>query len=144
MSRTKPKGRINESSFRVRYAETDAMGIVHHSRYVPWFEVGRVNFLREAGLPYNQIEAMGFLFLITELGVSYRKPARFDDLVTVRTWAEKVYSRGMHLAYEIVNEDGETLVTGFTRFVCVDSDGRPTRLPPDFVAIFSSEDAGNR
>lgn len=141
MSRSEPKGRVSESTFRVRYAETDAMGIVHHSRYVPWFEIGRVNYLREMGLPYNQIEEMGFLFLITELGVSYRQPARFDDLVTVRTWAEKVYSRGMHLAYEIVNEAGETLVTGFTRFICADHDGHPARLPPEFVAVFSPQGA---
>ena len=130
-----PTTRISETTFRVRYAETDAMGIVHHSRYVPWFEMGRVNFLREIGLPYSKVEELGFFFLITELGVKYRRPARFDDLVTVRTWVESVQSRGMRLAYEVVNEAGETLVTGFTKFICADKSGSPVRLPEELTRL---------
>ena len=139
MSRPQPKGRISETTLRVRYAETDAMGIVHHSRYIPWFEVGRVNFLREVGLPYDKIEEMGFLFVITELGARYHLPARFDDIVTVRTWLEKAYSRGMRLEYQIVNEAGETLVTGFTKFICTNRQGQPTRLPDNLASLMTSE-----
>ncbi|RME86052.1 MAG: acyl-CoA thioesterase [Caldilineae bacterium] len=137
--RRQPKGRVSESKIRVRYAETDAMGIVHHSRYIPWFEVGRVNLLREVGLPYGDIEAMGFLFLITELGVRYYRPAHFDEVVTVRTWVDKVYSRGMRLEYEVVNEAGERLVTAYTKFISVDREGRPVRLPQRLIEILSEE-----
>ncbi len=139
MSRPKPKGRINETTLRVRYAETDAMGIVHHSRYIPWFEVGRVNFLREIGFPYDKIEEMGFLFVITELGARYHLPARFDDIVIVRTWLDKAYSRGMRLEYQIVNETGEILVTGFTKLICTNRQGQPTRLPDNLISLMTSE-----
>ncbi|HEY52532.1 MAG TPA: acyl-CoA thioesterase [Caldilineae bacterium] len=139
MPHPKPKGRINETTLRVRYAETDAMGIVHHSRYIPWFEVGRVNFLREIGLPYKQIEEMGFLFVITELGARYHNPARFDDAVIIRTWLEKVHSRGMRLDYQIIDEAGETLVTGFTKLICTNRQGQPTRLPADLVRLLTNE-----
>ncbi len=139
MSHPKPKGRISETTLRVRYAETDAMGIVHHSRYIPWFEVGRVNFLREIGLPYKKIEEMGFLFVITDLGVRYHKPARFDDVVIIRTWMDKVYSRGMRLDYQIVDENGVTLVTGFTKFICTNKQGQPTRLPDTLISLLRNE-----
>ena len=138
MSRINPNGRISETTLRVRYAETDAMGIVHHSRYIPWFEMGRVNFLREIGLPYKQIEEMGYLFVITDLGVRYHRPARFDDIVTVRTWVDKVYSRGMRLDYQIVNEADETLVTGFTKFISTNTQGQPTRLPDSLIGLIKS------
>jgi len=139
MSRPQPKGRISETTLRVRYAETDAMGIVHHSRYIPWFEVGRINYLREIGIPYKQIEEMGYLFVITDLGARYHMPAHFDDVVTIRTWMDKVYSRGMRLEYQIVNEAGETLVTGFTKFICTNMQGQPTRLPDDLVSLMTTE-----
>ena len=139
MSRPKPKGRVSETTLRVRYAETDAMGIVHHSRYIPWFEVGRVNFLREIGFPYDQIEEMGFLFVIAELGARYHLPARFDDIVIIRTWMDRAYSRGMRLEYQIVNEAGETLVTGFTKLICTDKQGQPTRLPEKLVVLLTRE-----
>ena len=139
MSHPKPKGRISETTLRVRYAETDAMGIVHHSRYIPWFEVGRVNHLREIGLPYKQIEKMGYLFVITDLGARYHMPARFDDVVTIRTWMDKVASRGMRLEYQIVNEAGETLVTGFTKFICTNTQGQPTRLPDNLISLMTDE-----
>ena len=115
------------------------MGVVHHSRYVPWFEVGRVNFLREIGFPYDKIEEMGFLFVITELGARYHLPARFDDIVIVRTWLDKAYSRGMRLEYQIVNETGEILVTGFTKLICTNRQGQPTRLPDNLISLMTSE-----
>ena len=139
MSRPKPKGRVSETTLRVRYAETDAMGIVHHSRYIPWFEVGRVNFLREIGFPYNQIEEMGFLFVIVELRARYHLPAHFDDIVIIRTWLDRAYSRGMRLEYQIVNEAGETLVTGFTKLICTDKQGQPKRLPEKLVVLLTRE-----
>ena len=129
MSRQRRQGFISESTLRVRYAETDAMGIVHHSRYIPWFEVGRSDWLRQAGLPYSDFSAMGYYLTVVEVGVRYLKPALYDELVTVRTWVSELKSRGLRMEYEVVNARDERLVTGFTRHVCITHDGLPARLP---------------
>ncbi len=124
-----PNSRVSHTTLRVRYAETDAMGIVHHSRYIPWFEVGRSDWMREAGLSYADFSRMGYYLTVVELGARYHKPAHYDELVTVRTWVGAVRSREIRMEYEVVNATGETLVTGFTRHICITHDGRPVRLP---------------
>lgn len=133
MNTASPVGPISESTFRVRYAETDAMGIVHHSRYLPWFEIGRTDWMRQAGLTYAEFEAMGFYLIVVEAGIRYQKPARYDDLVTVRTWLAEVRSRGLRIDYEVVDDQGDMLVTGFTRHICITHDGTPVRLPEVLV-----------
>jgi len=133
MNYASPAGPISESTFRVRYAETDAMGIVHHSRYLPWFEIGRTDWMRQAGLTYAEFEAMGFYLTVVEAGIRYQKPARYDDLVTVRTWLAEVRSRGLRIDYEVVGAQGDVLVTGFTRHICITHDGTPVRLPEVLV-----------
>lgn len=139
MSPTHPlPTRVSLSSFRVRYAETDAMGIVHHSRYIPWFEIGRSDWMREGGLTYDEFSRMGYYLTVVEVGARYLRPARYDDLVTVRTWLAEVKSRGIRIEYDIIAAGGETLVTGFTRHVCITHDGKPVRLPQvllDLLAI---------
>lgn len=129
MSHSHPQGRVSETQLRVRYAETDAMGIVHHSRYIPWFELGRSDWLRQAGLPYPDFVALGYYLTVVEVGARYLKPAGYDEIVTVRTWLEEMHSRGLRIAYEVVNAAGETLVTGFTRHICITHDGVPARMP---------------
>lgn len=133
MNTASPAGPISESTFRVRYAETDAMGIVHHSRYLPWFEIGRTDWMRQAGLTYAEFEAMGFYLIVVEAGIRYQKPARYDDLVTVRTWLAEVRSRGLRIDYEVVDAQGDVLVTGFTHHICITHDGTPVRLPEVLV-----------
>jgi acyl-CoA thioester hydrolase len=135
MSRQSPQGFISKSILRVRYAETDAMGIVHHSRYIPWFEVGRSDWLREAGLSYTEFSNMGYYLTVVEVGVRYLKPALYDELVTVYTWVSELKSRGLRMEYEVVNEAGERLVTGFTRHICITHDGHPARLPQVLVDL---------
>lgn len=122
-------GRTSASLIRVRYAETDAMGIVHHSRYIPWFEVGRSDWMRAAGMSYGEFQAMGYYLTVVELGARYHKPACYDELVTVHTWMGEVQSRAIRMEYEVVDVAGATLVTGFTRHICVTHAGKPTRLP---------------
>lgn len=141
MSHQRPHGYVSKSIIRVRYAETDAMGIVHHSRYIPWFEVGRSDWLREAGLSYTEFSNMGYYLTVVEVGARYLKPALYDELVTVHTWVGEIKSRELKMEYEVVNAAGECLVTGFTRHICITHDGHPARLPQvlqDLVAKLSN------
>src|SRR5689334_1528891 len=90
--------------FRARYAETDAMGIVHHSRYIPWFEIGRTEFIRAHGYSYRQLEEMGVLLAVIELQVRYRAPARYDDEIIVYTRLVELGRVRLRFAYQVYNE----------------------------------------
>src|SRR5438477_10157177 len=85
-----PAALRTEIAFRVRYAETDAMGIVHHSRYFPWFEMGRTEFLRERGFTYREMESLGIELAVIEATCRYRAPARYDDLIRLVTWLDEL------------------------------------------------------
>lgn len=124
--------RVVESEVRVRYAETDAQGVVYYANYFVWFEVGRINFLREVGFDYHQMERDGLGFFIAEATCRYHSPARFDDLLLVRTWIEEVRRRSFSFGYEIVRKGtGELLATGRTVQVFIDMrTRRPTEIPP--------------
>ncbi|MFQ6057545.1 MAG: acyl-CoA thioesterase [Anaerolineae bacterium] len=124
--------RIVETDLRVRYAETDTMGVVHHANYIIWFEVGRGEYMRQQGNDYAEFEAQGYYLPVTELDARFLAPARYDDLVTVRTWVQEARSRGVTFAYEVVmKETGQTLATGHTRHLCVDGEGRVRLLPQE-------------
>ncbi len=104
---------------RVRYAETDAMGIVHHSNYLLWFEVGRVEVLRAIGYPYARLESESFGLPVTEVGIRYARGAKFDDVINVEVWIEELKSRKLRIGYRVAHaETGEEFVTGFTEHVC--------------------------
>lgn len=112
----------------VRYAETDAMGVVHHSSYVVWLEAARVEWLERIGLPYTQIEAQGLAFAVVEIGLVYRSPARFGDVVEVETWLSEATSRTLQYRYRVWK--GQTLLAeGFTRHLCQDTRGKAVRIP---------------
>ena len=136
MQRVKPKGRITETTLRVRYAETDAMGIVHHSSYIPWFELGRSDWMREAGMPYSEFEKMGYYLTVTEVCARYYHPAVYDELVTIKTWIEEVRSRAVTIAYDVRNQEGKRLVLACTKHVCITHEGAPVRLPPVIFDLF--------
>lgn len=130
---------VDETSVRVRYAETDAMGIVHHSQYIIWFEVGRSSFMRSTGLSYARIEEDGFCFRIADLGARYLAPAFYDEVITIRTWLSELHSRGLVFSYAIVRpgqpkagKAEEILVTGHTKLVCTDREGQVRRFPERF------------
>lgn len=123
---------VCELQLRVRYAETDAMGIVHHRNYFVWFEAGRVEYMRTIGSNYAEVEKGGHFFAVSEVGARYLAPARFDDLIIIRTWLEDIRSRTIAFSYEVIRaETGQTLVTGFTRHVCIDATGKVTAIPAD-------------
>jgi acyl-CoA thioester hydrolase len=126
--------RIVETILRVRYAETDAMGVVYHSNYLVWFEVGRGDYFRALGQDYGHWEQRGYALPVAEAHARYHAPARFGDEVTVRTWVEQVRSRSLTLGYEVVRADTRLrLATGWTRHICMDSQGQACRLPLQMV-----------
>jgi acyl-CoA thioester hydrolase len=127
------------ATFRVRYAETDAAGIVHHAAYLVWFEEGRSALSRLLGLPYAELEREGIDLVLSRVEARYRRPARYDDLIEVWTRAEEVRSRMMRFAYRVVRTaDGEILAEGVTEHIPVQrASGRPVRLPPRFVTAWS-------
>lgn len=124
---------FHEFKVRVRYAETDQMGVVYHGNYAQYFEMGRVEWLRNLGLSYAFMEENGIMLPVVSLTLNYKKPAKYDDLLTVRTILKKQESVKIEFDYEIYNEKGELLTTGNSVLVFVDmKTGRPV-LPPEYV-----------
>ena len=121
--------RLVETPVRVRYAETDRMGIVYHAHYIVWFEIGRTDYCRAAGMPYRALEESGLWILVTGVDCKYRGSARYDDALRVRTELPQLASRGLSFRYEIVDEKDRLLAEGSTRHVFADSQGRPRRAP---------------
>jgi acyl-CoA thioester hydrolase len=113
---------------RVRFAETDAMAVVHHAAYLPYLEVARVEYLRALGHSYDAIRAEGMDFPVLELGVRYRKPLRFDELVDVHVVIAGVKGATFQMGY-LLRVDGQARATGVTVHAVVTSDGRPARTP---------------
>ena len=118
------------SSIRVRYAETDQMGVAHHAEYFAWFEVGRTDLLRQTGMTYRELEADGLRLPVIEATARYLKPVLYDDLLEVRTEVTTVGGARVSFAYEVRREGTEgPLATGTTEHATVDSSGRPRRIP---------------
>lgn len=120
----------------VRYAETDQMGVVHHSRYLVWFELARTALCRETGHHYEEIEAMGYFLMVTRSELTYRRGARYGETPEVHCRLARLSGRGLRFAYE-VRRDGELLVEGATEHIWVRREtGRPCRIPEVFRAGF--------
>ena len=129
-----PKTKIQNSeavshTFRVRYAETDAMGIVHHSNYPIWMEMGRTEFMRHFGFTYRQLEEMGVLLPVLEINVRYRQPANYADELRITTWVEELSRVRLKLAYKIERtSDGRLLTEAYSLHTFMGKDGRPIRI----------------
>jgi len=118
------------STLRVRYAETDKMGVVYHANYLVWFEVGRTDLLRGQGWTYRAMEESGILLPVIEVHCEYRRPARYDDEIEVRTTGRLLSAVRVEFTYEVVlAQDGTTAAVGVTRHAALTPDGRPCRLP---------------
>ena len=116
--------------FRVRYAEVDAMGYVHHSRYFQYFEMGRIELLRARGTSYAVLEREGVFFVVAKADCQFKAPARFDDELTLLTRVERQTHVRIDHAYEL--KRGDTLLaTGHTTIACVDRAGQLRQIPPD-------------
>jgi acyl-CoA thioester hydrolase len=113
----------------VRYAETDQMGVVHHANYLIWFELARTDLCTHSGFHYSQIEELGYLLMVTAAEVKYRRGARYGDRLRIAAWLERLGSRGLRFAYEVLRGD-ELLATGATEHVWIDaSSQRLCRTP---------------
>ena len=121
-------GESHEITIRVRYAETDRMGLLHHANYIVYFEMGRTEFLRQKGLSYRQIEDEGHFLVIVDLACKFRRSAYYDDLLALRTTVTRVTHTKMVHAYEVLR-DGQLLAAGNSTLACVDREGRPQALP---------------
>jgi acyl-CoA thioester hydrolase len=117
-----------EITLRVRYAETDRMGLLHHANYLVYFEQGRTELLRARGLAYKDLEDQGYLLVLTRIEVRYRSPARYDDLLTLRTSVVRTTAVRIDHRYELLR-DGTLLAEGSSTLACVDRDGRLQALP---------------
>src|SRR3954453_6305576 len=120
-----------EITIRVRYAETDRMGLLHHANYLVYFEQGRTELLRALGYSYKDLEDRGYLLVLTKCEVKYRSPARYDDLLTLRTTVVRTTAVRIDHRYELFCE-GRLLAEGSSTLACVDRTGRP-QLLPDFL-----------
>jgi len=129
---------VTESRLRVRYVETDQMGVVYYANYLVWMEVGRVELCKACGFNYKDMEIEDGIFLaVAESHCEYRSPARFDDEVIVRTSIEKANTRFVTFTYEMRLAEGDRrLAKGYTRHVFVSRAMRPTQLPEKYHALF--------
>jgi acyl-CoA thioester hydrolase len=123
-----------EFTVRVRYSETDQMGVVYHGNYAQYFEMGRVEWLRNLGISYKWMEENGVMLPVVSLEMNYKKPARYDDLLRVKTILKSQTTVKIEFDYEIYNEQNQLLTTGYSMLVFVDmKTGRPI-VPPKYVS----------
>ena len=126
---------VAEASFYVRYAETDAMRIVHHANHIIYFEEGRSNYARQRGSDYSSFERGGHFLTVAEVSARYLKPAQYGQLLTIRCWIEYMKSRALTFAYEITeSSSGDLLVTGWSKHICITHAGQVTTLPAEWRA----------
>lgn len=135
-----------QTELKVRYAETDAMGVAHHAVYPVWFEVGRSDLMHALGLPYRGVEARGYYLMLSDLQVRYRRAARYDDTLILTTSVTEVRSRTATFIYELHRRDGaaqelepqlELLATGKTHHIATDKNYRPARFPDDVLHLLT-------
>ncbi len=129
---------VAESRVRVRYAETDQMGVVYHANHFIWFEIGRVDWMRQMGFSYRDMERdYGLFIAVADARCRYKAPARYDDEIIVRTRLKNVRESVVHFGYELVRaEDGVILAEGETTHVVTDAQMRATPLPEKFLIAF--------
>ena len=122
---------------RVRYGETDQMGVVYHANYLSFFEVARTELIRLRGVAYSALEAGGLRLMVTEAGMQYHSPGRYDDVLAITTRLAESGPARVRFDYEVRREgEEEVLVTGHTVLASIAEDGRPCRLPPELREIF--------
>jgi acyl-CoA thioester hydrolase len=132
-----------ETTIRVRYAETDGQGIVYSAHYLVWFEIGRTEWCRHAGIDYRMLEEEGYLLVVTDVSCRYLAPARYDDQVVVRTRLASGNRRQLRFEYDLrLLATGKRIATGTTTHLWLDRAGRPIVLPPKLHRLFESGRTG--
>lgn len=143
MKRTKQEatlsGRAAHSRVRVRYAETDQMGVAYYANYFVWFEVGRSQYCNDCGFSYRDMERETGLFLIVaEASCRYKNPARYEDELIIRTRVTNSTRRTLGFSYEIDRADGPAVATGETLHVLINAEGRPSSFPEKYLSLLRS------
>lgn len=135
-----------QTRLRVRYAETDAMGVVYHTNYIVWFEVGRGEYSRQQGADYREWEKLGLFLPVIEVTCRYHAPAHYAEEAIVYTWVEEARSRGVTFGYAVhMAQTGQELATGRTVHICVNGQGKPTQIPASWrAALFSAAPSAPR
>jgi acyl-CoA thioester hydrolase len=130
--------RVCETTVRVRYAETDQMGVVYHSNHFIWFEVGRVEFMRQLGVTYRDMERdHGFFIAVVDARCRYKAPAKYDDEVIVRTHLKNARESMVHFGYELLRaSDGALLAEGETTHIVIDREMKIAAIPEKYLTIF--------
>ncbi len=129
--------RLNETEVRVRYEETDNMGIVYYANYLVWFEVARTEYLRSLGVSYREIEEKGGYLMVASASCKYMAPARYDDIVRIQSWIPDVKSSSLRFEYKLFIKD-KLIATGESVHVFTDKSAKPKRLPPELKGLFTS------
>jgi acyl-CoA thioester hydrolase len=124
----------HEMMIRVRYSETDAMGFLHHSNYLSYFEIGRTELFRAQGGSYRRMEELGLFFVVVRVTVKYRKPARYDDLLRLETAISRTTPAKLEHNYRIFR-DQDLLTEGESTIACIDKNGQVQRIPADLVGL---------
>jgi acyl-CoA thioester hydrolase len=129
---------INETRLRVRYAETDQMGVVYHSNHFIWFEIGRVELMRQLGFNYKDMERDDDCFIaVVDARCRYKAPAHYDDEIVVRTYLKNMREKMIHFGYELVREKtGELLAEGETTHIVANAQMQPRSLPQKYMSVF--------
>lgn len=125
---------------RVRYADTDKMGIVYYGTYPIYFEIGRSEYMREKGFAYRSFEELGYHLVVVNLEAKYYNSATYDDLLMVRTSISDIKSRGLTFNYEIYR-DGVLVVSGKTKHICINSEKKTTSIPPHLLKILKDAES---
>lgn len=134
----KTSNRVAESRIRVRYAETDQMGVAYYANYLIWFEVGRSQYCNDCGFSYRDMEReTGLRLIVAEAKCRYRKPAAYEDDLLVKTRVIEFTRRTLKFGYEILHANGEVAATGETQHVLVNAEGRPSTFPEKYSSLLA-------
>ena len=126
----------NQTTYRVIYGDTDQMGVVYYANYLRWFEKGRTEYLREAGMPYSSIEQRGICFPVIEVSGRYLRPAHFDDEILIETILDSLSGTILKFNYKINHHSNGSLLTlGWTKHACVNRQGQVTKIPTELVKL---------
>jgi len=129
----------HETKIRVRYKDTDRLGVVYYGNYLTFFEVGRAEFMRDLGFPYSEIEADGYSLVVTEAHAKYHGNVGYDAMVTVKTAISEIRGARMRFDYEVLADNGKLLVSGYTVHGCINAKSRPSRIPSSVKAAIEEK-----
>jgi acyl-CoA thioester hydrolase len=129
----------HETKIRIRYKDTDRLGVVYYGNYLTFFEIGRAEFMRDLGCPYSRVEAEGFSLVVTEAAAKYHGNVGYDSLVTVKTMITEARGARVRFDYKVLSEDDKLLVTGHTVHGCINASKKPSRIPPTLKAILEEK-----